>query len=71
MDTSMGFTPAKGLIMANRAEDIDAAVIEFLCLHDKKTPSEVMEMLNSYSGLVGISDISSNLETLLDLYHKN
>ncbi|MCX6989151.1 MAG: acetate/propionate family kinase [Chlamydiae bacterium] len=71
IDTSMGFTPAEGLIMSTRAGDIDAAVIEFICLHDKKTPSEVMEILNFHSGLVGISDISSNLETLLDLYHKN
>ncbi len=71
IDTSMGFTPEEGLIMATRAGDIDAAVIEFICLHEKKTPGEVMEILNFHSGLVGISGISSNLETLLDLYHKN
>lgn len=71
IDTSMGFTPAEGLIMATRAGDIDAAVIEFICQHDKKTPSEVMEILNFHSGLVGISGISSKLETLLEFYQKN
>lgn len=71
IDTSMGFSPAEGLVMATRAGDIDAAVIEFLCLHEKKTPSEVMEILNFHSGLAGVSDISSSMETLLDLYHKD
>ena len=71
IDTSMGFTPAEGLMMATRAGDIDAAIIEFICQHDKKTSSEVMEILNFYSGLLGVSGISSNMETLLELYHKN
>lgn len=71
IDTSMGFTPAEGLIMATRAGDIDAAVMEFICMHDKKTPSEVMDMLNFRSGLLGISGISSNIETLLNLYPQN
>jgi len=71
IDTSMGFTPAEGLIMATRAGDIDTGVIEFLCQHDKKTPSQIMEMLNLHSGLLGISGISSKLETLLNLYHEN
>lgn len=71
IDTSMGFTPAEGLMMATRAGDIDAAVIEFVCLHDKKTPEEVMKTLNFQSGLLGISGISSNIEKLIDLYYKN
>lgn len=65
VDTSMGFSPAEGLIMATRAGDIDAAVVEFLCIHDKKAPSEIMEQLNFKSGLLGISGISSSMETLL------
>lgn len=71
VDTSMGFTPAEGLIMATRAGDIDAAIVEFLCLHDKKKPSEVMEQLNSQSGLLGISGASSDMETLLALSLEN
>lgn len=71
VDTSMGFTPAEGLIMATRAGDIDAAVVEFLCLHDKKEPHEIMEQLNYQSGLLGISGTSSDMETLLVLSPKN
>jgi acetate kinase len=71
VDTSMGFTPAEGLIMATRAGDIDAAVVEFLCLHDKKEPNEIMEQLNFQSGLLGISGTSSDMETLLALSAEN
>lgn len=71
VDTSMGFTPAEGLVMGTRAGDIDAAVVEFLCLHDKKSPSEVMELLNFHSGLLGVSEASSNMETLLSLRDNN
>jgi acetate kinase len=67
----MGFTPAEGLIMATRAGDIDAAVVEFLCLHDKKEPGEIIEQLNFQSGLLGISGISSDMETLLALSAEN
>lgn len=67
VDTSMGFTPAEGLVMATRAGDIDAAVVDFLCLHDKKSPSEIMEQLNFQSGLLGISGVSSDMKTLLAL----
>lgn len=71
IDTSMGFTPAEGLIMATRAGDIDAAVVDFLCLHSKKEPNEVMKQLNFESGLLGISGISSDMETLLSLSGEN
>jgi acetate kinase len=71
VDTSMGFTPAEGLIMATRAGDIDAAVVEFLCLHDKKEPNEIMEQLNFQSGLLGLSGTSCDMETLLALSPEN
>ncbi len=65
LDTSMGFTPAEGLIMGTRAGDIDAALMEFLCLRERKSPSQIMELLNFHSGLLGISGISSNMQELL------
>lgn len=68
IDTSMGFTPAEGLIMATRAGDIDAAIVEFLCEHDKRNPPEVMDLLNYQSGLLGISGISADMEKLLESY---
>lgn len=71
MDTSMGFTPAEGLVMATRAGDIDAAVIPFLCTHEKKTPAEIMNLLNNESGLLGLSMISSRMDELLSIAHTN
>lgn len=71
IDTSMGFTPTEGLIMSTRVGDIDPAVMEYLCHHDKKSPSEIMEIYNMKSGLLGISNISSDMQVLTDLYTKN
>ncbi len=70
LDTSMGFTPAEGLVMATRAGDIDSAILEYLCIHDDKSPSEVLHTLNFKSGLLGVSNESSSMETLLKQYDK-
>lgn len=70
VDTSMGFTPAEGLIMGTRAGDIDAAIVEFLCVNDRKTVSEVTQQLNNASGLLGISGISSDMTQLLSVCHE-
>lgn len=66
LDTSMGFTPAEGLVMSTRAGDIDSGVIAFLCDHEAKSATEVLEILNNQSGLLGVSGISSNMEILLE-----
>jgi acetate kinase len=71
VDTSMGFTPAEGLIMGTRAGDIDASIVEFLNVHEKMTPAKVMDELNFHSGLLGISGVSSNMEALLAVRHQN
>ncbi len=68
IDTSMGFTPTEGLVMATRSGDIDAGVIEFLCTHEKMSPVEVLNFLNLQSGLLGLSGSSSNMEVLVDSY---
>ena len=69
-DTSMGFTPLKGIIMNTRSGDIDPAVVEFICNKENKTASEVIKMLNKESGLLGaigngmsdMRDITENLD---------
>lgn len=66
LDTSMGFTPLEGLLMATRSGDIDAGVVEFLCRHGKKSIGEVVEMLNRESGLLGVSGVSSDLREILE-----
>lgn len=65
IDTSMGFTPAEGLVMGTRAGDIDAAIIPYLCQQEKKSPTAIMHQLNYESGLLGVSGISSDMENLL------
>jgi acetate kinase len=65
VDTSMGFTPAEGLIMGTRCGDIDAGVIAFLERTEKMTASQSEEMLNKKSGLLGMSGISSDMREIL------
>jgi acetate kinase len=60
VDTSMGFTPLSGLAMGTRSGTIDPAVVQFLMEKEKMTVSEVNEYLNTKSGVLGISGISSD-----------
>lgn len=71
IDTSMGFTPTEGLIMGTRCGDIDPAVMEFLYTHAKKKPAEIMDLYNFQSGLLGISELSSDMEKLLKANTEN
>ncbi len=56
VDTSMGMTPLEGLIMGTRSGDIDPAIIEYLTEKEDKTVSEIIEILNKKSGMVGMQD---------------
>lgn len=60
VDTSMGFTPLEGLIMGTRCGDLDPAVILYLIERKGMTPSEVSELLNKKSGLLGLAAIGSS-----------
>jgi len=59
VDTSMGFTPAEGLLMGTRAGDIDSGVIEYLLR--KNSVENVFSVLEKKSGLVGISGESNDV----------
>lgn len=61
VDTTMGFTPAEGLIMGTRCGDVDAGVPAFLERTENMTASQSEEMLNTKSGLLGLSGISSDM----------
>jgi len=64
-DTTMGFSPLEGLIMGTRSGDIDPAVIQFLH-NEKKIPiNDIINDLNKESGLLGLSQKSSNMVDLL------
>ena len=60
VDTSMGLTPLEGLIMGTRSGDIDPAFVEYLCNKENLTVSEVLNILNKKSGMLGMTGISSD-----------
>jgi acetate kinase len=60
IDTSMGFTPLAGLVMGTRSGDIDPSIVFYL-LERGYTASELNRLLNSSSGLLGLSGVSHDL----------
>jgi acetate kinase len=64
IETSMGFTPLEGLIMANRGEDIDPGVLIYL-LKNGHQLSELEQKLNYHSGLIGIAKSTADMQDLL------
>jgi acetate kinase len=65
IDTSMGFTPLEGLVMGTRSGDIDAALLDFIAAKEGLSLSQVEAMLNSQSGLLGISGLTNDMRDLL------
>ncbi len=66
VDTTMGMTPSDGLIMPSRAGSIDPAVMTHLMRHYNMGPDELETLINSQSGLKGISGISSDIHEIED-----
>lgn len=69
VDTSMAFTPAAGLIMGRRSGDIDPGLIAFLARSEQMTPAQFTHMVNHESGLLGVSETSSDMRDLLEHEH--
>ena len=67
IDTSMSFTPAAGLPMSTRSGDLDPGLAPYLARTENMSPGEFGEMINFRSGLLGISETSSDMSELLDL----
>ncbi len=65
IDTTMGFTPAGGLMMSTRSGDLDPGVIFFLLREKKLDPEKLARLINEGSGLAGVSGISGDMEELL------
>jgi acetate kinase len=65
VETTMGFTPMEGLIMATRAGSIDPGVESYLCREAGMSVQEVTNMLNKKSGLLGISGFSNDMRVLI------
>ncbi len=64
VDTTMGMTPSDGLIMPSRAGSLDPAVVTHLMRHYKIAPDDIDTLINSQSGLKGISGISSDIHEI-------
>ena len=66
VDTSMGFTPLGGVMMGTRTGDIDPAIIPYLMEHteDLNTPEDINRILNRESGLLGVSEKSSDMRDI-------
>lgn len=66
VDTSMGMTPLEGLVMGTRSGDLDPAIVEYICNKEGKSVSDVLQMLNKQSGVLGISGLSNDYRDLLE-----
>jgi len=65
IDTSMGFTPLEGLVMATRSGDVDAGLLLYLQRHAGMDAAQIETLLNQRSGLLGLSGISGDMQVLL------
>ena len=67
VETTMGFTPAGGLMMSTRSGDLDPGVIIYLLRQKNLRASEVAEIVNKKAGLLGVSKISPDMKKLLEM----
>lgn len=66
LDTSMGFTPLEGLMMATRSGDLDPGAVMRLLTQHPGAPDAVERLLNEQSGLLGVSQKSADMRVLID-----
>lgn len=66
IDTSMGFTPTAGLVMSTRSGDLDPGLAPYLARTEQVSTQQFYDMVNHESGLLGISETSSDMRDLLD-----
>jgi acetate kinase len=67
MDTSMGFTPTAGLVMGSRSGDLDPGIAPYLAQTEHLSSSQFYRLVNHESGLLGISETTSDMRDLLAL----
>ena len=66
IDTSMAFTPTAGIPMSTRSGDLDPGLIWYLARTEQMSAARFNEMVNFHSGLLGISETSSDMRDLLE-----
>ena len=67
IDTSMGFTPTSGLPMGTRSGDLEPGVAWYLMKVEKLTPEQFSHLINHESGLLGVSETSSDMRELMKI----
>ena len=65
IDTTMGFTPASGMPMSTRSGDLDPGLVSYLLATEGMTAERFHHMIHAQSGLLGLSELSSDLRDLL------
>ena len=66
VDTTMGFTPLAGLVMATRSGDVDPGLVLWLLHHGGVSPDELSDLLEHHSGLAGLTGGSGDLRDIVD-----
>jgi len=66
LDTSMGFTPLEGLLMGTRTGDIDCSAVLYLMKQEHLTVDQVDSLLNTQSGVKGISGNSNDMRAIIE-----
>ncbi len=65
IDTTMGFTPLEGLMMGTRSGSVDPAILTYLMRQGPLTGEQLDDLLNTKSGLLGISGVSSDMRQIV------
>ena len=66
MDTTMGFTPADGIIMGTRSGSLDPGIITFVCEKNNISMHDFNKIVNKNSGLLGVSGVSNDAREILN-----
>ena len=69
IDTSMGFTPASGLLMSTRGGDMDPGVAWYMMEKEKLTPMQFNNIINHECGIIAVSGTSSDINDLIEIQH--
>lgn len=65
VDTSMGLTPTGGVMMGTRTGDLDPSILIYLLREKRYDPAKLQQLVDAESGLLGVSELSSDMKTLL------
>jgi len=66
LDTTMGLTPTGGVMMGTRSGDLDPGILLYLMQTKDYSAEQLAHLVNHEAGLLGVSDLSSDMQTLLD-----